>query len=96
MKKGMFLLSFLIIGLSTQSYASKGYAYDGLAFMMVVAGALLLLAGFFSTIDFLKRRGRTLVRYTRIRVRKTITLIKGYLRRWMPGYFDLSPTSASS
>ncbi|NCA74980.1 MAG: hypothetical protein EOM90_01475 [Alphaproteobacteria bacterium] len=96
MKKGIFLISFLMIGLSTQSYAAKGYANDGLAFMMVVAGALLLLAGLFSTIDFLKRRGRILVRYTRIRVRKAFAIIIGYLHRRMAGNFGLPFSSASS
>ncbi len=63
-------MSFLIIGLSTQSYAAKGYANDGLAFMMVVPERCYYWQACFPTIDFLKRRGRTFGSLYRMRVRK--------------------------
>lgn len=91
----MFLLSFLIIGLSSQSYASKGYAQDGLAFMLAVAGLFLLVAGLSSTINFLRKNGRMLVRRTVIHIRRAILAFKRLIRRWRTGYFGLSLTSAS-
>ncbi len=96
MKKGVLIVSFLITGLSSQSYASKGYAHDGLNFMLAVAGLFLVIAGLLSAINFLKRNGRTLVHRTVIRVRWAFSALKGYLRRWMHGYFGLPLTSASS
>lgn len=57
MKKVTFFTLFLLFGPAVQSFAAKGYAHDGLALILSVAGFLLLIAGLLKSIDYLKRNG---------------------------------------
>jgi len=49
----------LTTGISSESLASKGYASDGLMFMMAVAGFLLVIAAMLKVKNYLGKNGRT-------------------------------------
>ncbi len=60
MKKIMLIWLILSLGLSYQSFAKAGIASDEKEFVLSIVGFLLLVAGFFEGIDYLKKNGKTL------------------------------------
>ena len=60
MKKTIFIWLILFIGLSYQSVAKAGMAYDEQEFVWAIVAFLLLLAGIFKGIDYLKKNGKGL------------------------------------
>ncbi|MCX6245377.1 MAG: hypothetical protein NTU98_11820 [Bacteroidetes bacterium] len=61
MKKEVTLVLILFAGFSSQAFAGTGSANDGLELLMVLAGFLLLVVGFFEGIDYLHKNGKVLV-----------------------------------
>jgi hypothetical protein len=61
MKKKILVSYVLIGGLVNHAFASKGYANDGLEFLAVIAGFLLILAGIMEGIDYLHRNWHELL-----------------------------------
>lgn len=61
MKKKIKTVIFLFAGLVNHAFASKGYAKDGLEFILVIAGFLLALAGIVEGIEYLVRNRHVLL-----------------------------------
>jgi hypothetical protein len=76
MKRKVFLGISLLGGSSSPVLASAGYAYDGLDFILVLAGLMLVLAAILWGIDYLGKNGRALGRLLRIRVWKVYRHLK--------------------
>lgn len=61
MKKRIGLGLILMTGLSFKTFAATGYAYDGLAFILVVIGILLLIIALMAGYDYLRKNGRRVI-----------------------------------
>lgn len=73
MKKYVSFGLILFTGLSSQAFASAGYANDGLEFVLFLAGFLLLVAGFLKGIDYLNKNGKILVHRVNAFIKKKVT-----------------------
>ncbi|NTW26182.1 MAG: hypothetical protein HGA37_15895 [Lentimicrobium sp.] len=60
MKKVIVIGQVLFFGLSYQAFAKAGVAGGGFEFMLTIVGFLLLVAGLFAGIDYLKKNGKNL------------------------------------
>jgi len=60
MNKIIIIWQVLFLGLSCQAYAKAGIADGGFEFMLTIIGFLLLLAGLFEGIEYLKKNARNL------------------------------------
>jgi len=60
MKKRILIWSVLLSGLPCQLFAKAGKANDETEFLLALVCFLLLVAGFFEGIDFLKENGKSL------------------------------------
>jgi hypothetical protein len=60
MKKKAFWCLALLTMISTHAFAATGYAYDALAFILVLVGILMMIAGILWGIDYLGKNWRTL------------------------------------
>lgn len=75
MKKTMLIWLILLLGLSYQSFAKTGIASDEREFALFIVGVLLLVAGVFEGIDYLKKNGKTLfIRFRTFLRNKMLTL----------------------
>jgi len=90
MKKEMLIIIALLLGLSFKSFAATGYAYDGLEFLLVIAGLLLIILGLLNGFDYLKKNGKTMIYKTISFLNKKISLLRNYLKKVKSDYFDLS------
>jgi hypothetical protein len=70
MKKELLCGLALFAGLSPQAFAATGSAYDGLEFILVLAGLLFLLAGFLWGIDYLNKNGKALAHRVKAFIKK--------------------------
>ena len=70
-KEASFGLIFLT-GFSLQAFAGTGSANDGIEFLMLLGGFLLLVVGFFEGIDYLNRNGKVLVHRVRAFIKKIV------------------------
>jgi hypothetical protein len=82
MKRKVFLVVSLLGGLSSPVLASAGYAYDGLEFILVLAGFMLLLAAILKGADYLGKNGRALVRLLRMKLRRVHRYLTEAYRHW--------------
>ena len=58
----MLIWLVLLLGLSYQSFAKDGMAYDEIEFFWAIVSFLLLIAGFFEGIGYLKKNGKGLLK----------------------------------
>ncbi len=93
MKKMFFAITVMGLGSAMPAYAGTGSAGDGLWFMLILAGSLLLLAALLKGIDYLDKNGRLLIRFTRMKFRKAFHLLQELLTRNHPDL--LSPAAAA-
>ena len=61
MKKKIVCFLFLIAGFAWPAFAAAGYANDGLEFLLVLAGFLLVLAGILEGIELLVRKRKNIL-----------------------------------
>ncbi len=61
MKKTILIWLVLLLGLSYQAFAKAGKASDENEFALAIVLFLLLVAGIFEGIDYLKKNGKTLL-----------------------------------
>jgi len=80
----------LILGLSYKSFASTGNAADGLQFLLVIVGFLLILVCLLTGSDYLKNNGRAMIYSTLSFFRRMIALLKDYINKIKSDYLDLS------
>ncbi len=90
MKKAVFVLTVLTVGISSESFASKGYASDGLMLMMAVAGFLLVVAAILKVTDYLRMNGRTLIHASVTWIRQKITYLRDHLKKTKSAHFGFS------
>jgi len=76
MKKSPFLIAFFLLGLVPGSFAAKGYDNDGYLFILAVVAVLVIIAGLLWMADFLRRRGKELVKKARPGIRMWSDRIK--------------------
>ncbi len=75
MKKIRLIWSVLFLGLSYQSFAKSGMASDEKELILSIIVFLLLVAGFFEGIDYLKKNGKSLfIRFRSFLRNKMLTL----------------------
>ncbi len=60
MNKIIIIWQVLFLGLSCQVYAKAGIADGGFEFMLTIIGFLLIVAGLFEGIEYLKKNGMNL------------------------------------
>lgn len=90
MKKQMFIMTALVLGLSCRSFAATGSANDGFLFLLAIVGLLLIVFCLLSGVDYLKKNGKILICKAIISVKKMIVLLKDLLHRVKSVYFDPS------
>ena len=90
MKKEMFIIIALLLGVSFKSDAATGNANDGLEFFLVIVGLLLIILGLLNGVDYLQKNGKTMIYKTMTFLKKKITLLRDHLNKVKSGYFDLS------
>jgi len=75
MIKTILIWLVLLLGLSYQAFAKTGKASDENEFVLTIVGFLLLAAGFFEGIDYLKKNGKILlIRFRTFLRNKMLTL----------------------
>ena len=89
MKKKAIKLLFLLTVLSSQTYASSGYANDGLKFTICLVLFFLLIAGIFKGFDILRKHGRMIIFKSYDWMQKKFLSLKMLLRDIKSRYFEL-------
>jgi hypothetical protein len=74
MKKRIGLGLFLLTGLSLETFAATGYAYDGLAFILVIIGILLITIALMAGFDYIRKNGRKIFHNAVHRVKRKIRI----------------------
>ncbi len=90
MKKQMFIIIALILGLSYESFAGTGGANDELEFLLVIIGFLLIILSLLTGGDYLKKNGKTLIYKAITSLKKMIISLKDHLHKIKSDYFNLS------
>ena len=90
MKKQMFIILALILGLSYKSFAGTGGANDELEFLLAIIGFLLIILGLLTGGDYLRKNGKTLTFKAIASLKKMIISLKDHLHKIKSDYFDLS------
>ncbi len=90
LKKSVFLISILFAGFPFPALASKGYAADGLIFMLGIAGFVLVVAGIFYGIDYTRKNGRRMILQARIGVRRIHAWLRQAYRKTKTEHLDLA------
>ena len=90
MKKQMFIITALILGLSYGSFAGTGGANDGFDFILIIIGFLLIILGLFTGVDYLKKNGKILIYKAITTLNKMVILLKDQLHKIKSDYSDLS------
>ncbi len=91
MKKITYIALMLITGFTPRAFAGSGAARDEMAFLLVISGILLLIAGLIGGIDYLQKNGRSLVRRTILWVRRSMDILFGYFRKNEAGFSAIEP-----
>jgi hypothetical protein len=76
MKRIVFIWLVFFLGISYQSFAKAGMAYDEKVFVWAIVGFLFLVAGFFEGIDYLKKNGKNLFKRFRTYLRNKIVMLR--------------------
>ena len=74
MKKAMIICQVLFLGLSFQAFAKAGIAGGGFEFMLTIVCFLLLVAGLFAGIEYLKKNGMNLFHRFKAFLKKKILI----------------------
>lgn len=90
MKKQVFTITALILGLSYGSFAGTGGAKDEFAFSLVILSFLLIILGLLTGVDYLKKNGKTLIYKAITTLHKMVILLKDRLHKIKSDYSDLS------
>lgn len=90
MKKQIFIITALILGLSYESFAGTGGANNGFKFLLVIIGFLLIILGLLTGVDYLKKNGKALIYKAITSLKKMIISLKDHLHKIKSDYFDLS------
>ena len=90
MKKQIFIITALILGLSYESFAGTGGANDELKFLLFIIGFLLIILGLLTGVDYLKKNGKALIYKAITSLKKMIISLKDHLHKIKSDYFDLS------
>jgi len=90
MKKQVFIIIVLIVGVSFNSLAGTGGAHDGFQFFLAFIGFILFFLGLISGGNYLRKNGKSLICKTITSVKKMIISLKNYLHKIKSDYFDLS------
>jgi len=90
MKKQVFIIIALVLASSFNLFASTGNANDGLLFILVIIGFLLLLLGIFAGANFLRNNGKKLAYNFISSLKKLVKMLKDYLYKLKADYFKLS------
>ena len=81
MKKQIFIIIALILGLSYESLAATGRATDGIIFIIVIIGFLLIILGLLAGIDYLRKNGERLFYKAMASLKKLHILLKVHLHK---------------
>ena len=90
MKKEMLIIVALFLGLSFNSFAATGNANDGLEFLLIIVGFLLIILGLLHGVDYLKKNGKTIILTAVSFLNQKVTLLRNYLKKVKSDYFDIS------
>lgn len=90
MKKQIFIITALILGLSYESFAGTGGAKDEFAFFLVILGFLIIILGLLTGVDYLKKNGKTLMTDAIKTIHKMVIALKVHLHKIKSDYSDLS------
>ena len=90
MKKEMFLITALLLGVSFKLFAGTGNANDALELLLIIIGVLLIIVGLLNGVDYLQKNGKTMIYKAMTFLKKKITLLRGNLNKVKSEYFDLS------
>ena len=90
MKKQVFIIVVLFLGVSYDSMAGTGGAHDGFQFFLTFTGLILFILGLISGGNYLKKNGKTLICKAITSVKKMIISLKDYLHKIKSDYFDPS------
>ena len=72
MKKVILCFIVLTAGISDNAFAGTGAARDGLLFILILSGFLLLLEGLIEGISYINRNGKNLLKRLTGFIRKTV------------------------
>ena len=89
MKKEVLIIA-LILGVSFKSFAGTGNANDGIEFLAIIVGLLLIILGLLNGVDYLQKNGKTMIYKALSFLKEKITLLRNYLNKVKSNYFDLS------
>lgn len=90
MKKQIFIIIALTVGLSFESTAATGGTTDGFVFIIAIIGFLLMLIALLSGADYLNKNGTKLLNKAMTSVKKLYTLFIDHYRKTMSDFSDLS------
>ncbi len=90
MKKQMLLLLVMMLGLSGRTYASAGHAYDTLAFILVLIGFLLVVAGLLQATDYLRRNGMTMINKSVVMIKRKRKILLDFIQKVRSNHLDFS------
>lgn len=90
MKKQIFIITALILGLSYGAFAGTGGAKDEFTFFLIILGFLLILLGLLTGVNYLKKNGKTLIYKSITAMHKMVVLLKNHLHKIKSNYSDLS------
>ncbi len=90
-RKILFCL-ILLSGFVPWTYAGTGNARDGMVFIFIVVVFLMILAALLWGIDYLRRNGKVLFRYSR----KRYSRVKRAWRGWLAERKALSVSAAAT
>jgi high-affinity Fe2+/Pb2+ permease len=89
MKKEVLIIAF-ILGVSFKSFAGTGNANDGIEFLVIIVGLLLVVFGLLNGVDYLRKNGKTMIYKALSFLKEKITLLRNYLNKLKSNYFDPS------
>lgn len=90
MKKEMFIIIALLLGVSFKSFAGTGNANDALELLLIIVGLLLIIVGLLNGVDYLQKNGKTMIYKAMTFLKKKITLLSDHLNIVKSDYFDRS------
>jgi len=90
MKKDLYLLLVLFMGLSSKSFAGTGSANDQIGFVLVILAFLSIIAGFFAGKDYLQKNGKTMARKAIAFIKKKIALFRSHHDNAKSDYLEQS------
>ena len=81
MKKEMLIIMILLLGVSFKLFAATGNANDGLEFLLVIGGLLLIILGLIYGVNYLQKNGKTMTYNAMSFFKKMIALLRVYFNK---------------